>query len=79
MIDYPQVEQLWVALIGHPGPAETIPVVIEPGGERHTLVVAAYELVPALRKRARLVAKSIGKPVRIACFRVREDQELIEP
>ncbi len=69
------VEQVWVGLIIDPMTGdETMPIV-----DGRPLITANYEKLPQVRKNAKVVAASCGRPVRIACFRIREDQELIEP
>lgn len=69
------VEQVWIGLIRNLDSGdESMPMF-----DGRPLMTANYEKVKALRKSAQMIARSLGQPVRIACFRVREDQELIEP
>jgi hypothetical protein len=69
------VEQVWIGLIrSHETGDETMPMF-----DGRPLLTANYEKLKALRKNAQIIARSLGQPIRIACFRIREDQELIEP
>lgn len=70
-----EVLQVWIGLVRNPDTGdETMPMF-----DGHPLLTANYSRLMVMRKNAQIIARSIGRPVRIACFRVREDQELIEP
>lgn len=75
-----RVEQIWAGLVVHADSDEAVPAIAAPGsGLMMPLIAADHARLEWLRKAARHIARSSGKPVRIVCFRIREDQELIEP
>ncbi len=74
-----RVEQVWVALMIHADGDEAVPAMMAPNGMMMPLVAADPKRLGWLRETAAYLAKSSGKPIRIVCFRIREDLELIEP
>lgn len=74
-----RIEQIWAAVIIHEDGDESIPGVLLPNSVTVPLIAADPKRLAWVRKEAQRIARSTSKRIRIACFRIREDQELIEP